>query len=117
MQTSTATGAAKAQLGPRAHALAAALNKQFGLTMRKTCRVLRLFAGLTLSLSGLSRYFDDYGYLGVTVDINHPGQAAFKTRARRSTNPALPYICALWPSAGSRAPRQDHCSIAQSPPR
>ena len=48
LQTSTATGAARAQLGPRAHALAAALNKQFGLTMRKTCRVLRLLAGLTL---------------------------------------------------------------------
>jgi len=55
LQTSTATGAAKVQLGPRAHALAAALNKQFGLTMRKTCRVLRLFAGLTLSPGGLAQ--------------------------------------------------------------
>lgn len=55
MQTSTATGAAKAQLGPRAHALAAALNKQFGLTMRKTCRVLRLLAGLVLSPGGLAQ--------------------------------------------------------------
>lgn len=55
LQTSTATGAAKAQLGPRAHALAAALNKQFGLTMRKTCRVLRLVAGLTLSPGGLAQ--------------------------------------------------------------
>src|SRR3954467_11392608 len=54
LQTSTATGAAKAQLGPRAHALAAALNKQFGLTMRKTCRVLQLLAGLTLSPGGLA---------------------------------------------------------------
>ena len=54
LQTSTATGAARAQLGPRAHALAAALNKQFGLTMRKTCRVLRLLAGLTLSPGGLA---------------------------------------------------------------
>jgi hypothetical protein len=55
LQTSTATGAAKAQFGPRAHALAAALNKQFGLTMRKTCRVLRLLAGLTLSPGGLAQ--------------------------------------------------------------
>jgi hypothetical protein len=55
LQTSTATGAARAQLGPRAHALAAALNKQFGLTMRKTCRVLRLLAGLTLSPGGLAQ--------------------------------------------------------------
>lgn len=55
MQTSTATGAAKAQIGPRAHAAAAALNKQFGLTMRKTCRVLRLFAGLVLSPGGLAQ--------------------------------------------------------------
>lgn len=54
LQTSLATGAAKAQLGPRAHALAAALNKQFGLTMRKTCRVLRLLAGLALSPGGLA---------------------------------------------------------------
>ena len=55
LQTSMATGAAKAQLGPRAHALAAALNKQFGLTMRKACRVLQLFAGLTLSPGGLAQ--------------------------------------------------------------
>lgn len=55
LQTSTATGAAKAQLGPRAQALAAALNKQFGLTMRKTCRVLQLVAGLALSPGGLAQ--------------------------------------------------------------
>ena len=55
LQTSTATGAAQVQLGPRAHALAAALNKQFGLTMRKTCRVLKHLAGLTLSPGGLAQ--------------------------------------------------------------
>ncbi len=55
LQTSTATGAAKTQLGPRAQALAAALNKQFGLTMRKTCRVLQLLTGLTLSPGGLAQ--------------------------------------------------------------
>ncbi|HEY2307932.1 MAG TPA: IS66 family transposase [Streptosporangiaceae bacterium] len=55
LQTSTATGAARTQLGPRARALAAALNKQFGLTMRKTCRVLQLVAGLALSPGGLAQ--------------------------------------------------------------
>ena len=55
LQTSTATGAAKTQLGPRAHALAAALNKQFGLTTRKTCRVLKHLVGLTLSPGGLAQ--------------------------------------------------------------
>jgi transposase len=54
LQTSMATGAAKVPLGPRARALAASLNKQFGLTMRKTCRVLRLLAGLILSPGGLA---------------------------------------------------------------
>jgi transposase len=54
LQTSMATGAAKVQLGPRARALAASLNKQFGLTMRKTCRVLKQLAGLTLSPGGLA---------------------------------------------------------------
>jgi hypothetical protein len=53
LQTSTATGAARAQLGPRA--LAAALNKQFGLTMRKACRVLRHLTGLSLSPGGLAQ--------------------------------------------------------------
>ena len=55
LQTSAATGAARAQLGPRARALATALNKQFGLTLRKTCRVLRLLAGLALSPGGLAQ--------------------------------------------------------------
>ncbi len=43
---------AKTQLGPHAHALAASLKKPFGLTMRTTCRVLRLLAGLVLSPGG-----------------------------------------------------------------
>ncbi|MDB5353073.1 MAG: hypothetical protein JWN86_4320 [Planctomycetota bacterium] len=54
LQTSTATGAAQVQLGPRARALALSLNEQFGLTMRKTCRVLKQVAGLTLSPGGLA---------------------------------------------------------------
>lgn len=53
LQTSTATGAAKVQLGPRALAWAISLNKQFGLTTRKTCRVLKQLCGLQLSPGGL----------------------------------------------------------------
>jgi transposase len=54
LQTSTATGAAKVQLGPRARALAISLHQQFGLTMRKACRVLRSLVGLKLSPGGLA---------------------------------------------------------------
>jgi transposase len=54
LQTSRATGAAQVQLGPRARALAISLNKEFGLTMRKACRVLKHLAGLTLSPGGLA---------------------------------------------------------------
>ena len=55
LQTSLAEGAAKVQLGPRALALAASLNKSLGLTMRKTCRVLKELAGLRVSPGGLSQ--------------------------------------------------------------
>lgn len=55
LQTSRAGGAAKVQLGPRALALAVTLNKQHGLTMRKTCRVLQDLCGLKLSAGGLSQ--------------------------------------------------------------
>lgn len=55
LQTSTGQGAAQVQLGPRALALAALLNKQLGLPMRKTCRVLRQLGGLSLTPGGLSQ--------------------------------------------------------------
>lgn len=58
LQTSDAQGAAKVQLGPRALALAVVLNKHHGLTMRKTCRVLREIAGLKLTPGGLSQAED-----------------------------------------------------------
>jgi transposase len=54
LQVSLAEGAAAVQLGPRALGLAAQLNKQHGLTMRKTCAVLREAFGLRLSPGGLS---------------------------------------------------------------
>jgi hypothetical protein len=55
LQMSEATGAAKVQLGPRAVALAIALNKQHGLTTRTCCRVLEQLGGLRLSPGGLSQ--------------------------------------------------------------
>jgi len=54
-QVSTAAGAAGTHIGRRALALAAALNKQFGLTMRKTTAVLEEHFGLRITPGGLSQ--------------------------------------------------------------
>jgi transposase len=58
LQMSLATGAASVQLGPRALALAADLNKAKGLSMRKTCVILRDCFSLQLSAGGLSQALD-----------------------------------------------------------
>ena len=58
LQMSLATGAAGVQLGPRALALAADLNKAKGLSMRKTCLILRDCFSLQLSAGGLSQALD-----------------------------------------------------------
>jgi len=58
LQTSRGRGAAKVQLGPRALAIAVALNKHLGLTMRKTCRVLKQVFSLRLTPGGLSQASD-----------------------------------------------------------
>ena len=58
LQTSTAQGAARTHLGPRALALAALLNKHLGLTMGKTCQVLKNLCGLRLSRGVLSQALD-----------------------------------------------------------
>jgi Transposase IS66 family. len=55
MQVSLAQGAAGVQLGPAALGLAAELNKKHGLTMRRTCAVLKQVFGLSLSPGGLSQ--------------------------------------------------------------
>jgi hypothetical protein len=55
LQTSVAQGAAKVQLGPRALALAALLNKKLGLTMRKTREVLCQLGGLKITAGGISQ--------------------------------------------------------------
>jgi hypothetical protein len=75
LKTSEATGAAGVQLGPRAQALAAALNKQHGLTMRTTCRVLDQLAGLRLSPGGLAQLVQrvahkaEAAYAALIIDI------------------------------------------------
>lgn len=51
-QTSDAIGAAGSQLGPRAVAIAAQLNKELGVAMAKVCRILVLF-GLKVTPGGL----------------------------------------------------------------
>jgi transposase len=55
LQVSLAEGAAGVQLGPRALGVAAQLNKQHGLTVRKTCAVLRELFQLRLSGGGLTQ--------------------------------------------------------------
>jgi hypothetical protein len=75
LKTSEATGAAATQLGPRAQALAATLNKHHGLTMRTTCRVLDQLAGLHLSPGGLAQLVQrvahqaEAAYAALVVDI------------------------------------------------
>lgn len=54
-QVSTAVGAAGTHLGKNALALAADLNKHFGITMRKTCRILDEHFGLSVTPGGLSQ--------------------------------------------------------------
>ncbi len=68
LQMSLAEGAAQVQLGPRALALAADLNKAKGLSMRKTCQVLRDGFGLSLTPGGLSQALDR---LGAKIEPRH----------------------------------------------
>jgi transposase len=57
-QTSDALGAAAAQVGPRALALAVQLNKTIGASMVKTATILRQVSGITLTAGGLSQALD-----------------------------------------------------------
>jgi len=54
-QVSRAVGAAGTHIGRNALALAADLNKHYGITMRKTCAILREHFGLQISPGGLSQ--------------------------------------------------------------
>ncbi|MEO0887303.1 MAG: transposase [Cyanobacteria bacterium J06648_10] len=58
LQVSRATGAAGTHLGPRVLGLAAMLNKDLKLTMRKSTQVLNQLLGVTLSPGGLSQALD-----------------------------------------------------------
>ena len=55
LQTSNALGAANVQLGPEALALGAHLNKQVGLSLGQTSKVLQLGFGLQVSRAGIYR--------------------------------------------------------------
>src|SRR6516162_7679072 len=92
LQMSLATGAAGVQLGPRALALAADLNKAKGVSMRKTCAVLRDGFGLQLSPGGLSQALDR---LAVKVQ---PQYDAIATELRQA--PALHSDETSWWVAG-----------------
>jgi hypothetical protein len=61
LQMSEASGAAKVQLGPRALALAAIINKRYGATMRTTCRLLQETAGLRVTPGGLAQALQRVG--------------------------------------------------------
>ncbi len=54
-QTSDALGAAAAQIGPRALALAVCLNKELGLPVGKVAKVLRELGGLMVTPGGLQQ--------------------------------------------------------------
>ena len=54
-QTSDALGAAAAQVGPRAVALAVQLNKTVGASMGKTAAIVRQVSGIALTPGGLSQ--------------------------------------------------------------
>jgi hypothetical protein len=89
---SLATGAAGIQLGPRVLALAADLNKAKGLSMRKTCAVLRDCFGLQLSPGGLSQALDR---LAAKVKPHYDALALELRQA-----PALPSDQTSWWVAG-----------------
>jgi transposase len=66
-QTSDAIGAACSQLGPRAVAIAAQLNKELGVAMGKVSQILGLF-GLTVTAGGL---YQAIGRLAIACQPTH----------------------------------------------
>jgi transposase len=75
LKTGKGALASQVHLGPRALAVAATLNKQHGLSMRKTCGVLQDLCGLKLSPGGLSQALDrladrvNNDYQGLFADL------------------------------------------------
>lgn len=79
LQSSRGQGAAGVQLGPRALALAAILNKKLGLTTRKTCSVLKQLCGLSITPGGLAQA------LARVAQKVEPEYAQLKQQVRTST--------------------------------
>jgi transposase len=77
LQTGRAGGAAAAQLGPRALALACDLNKAKGLSMRRTVAILREHFGLKITPGGLAQLVQRVGrrlqpeYDQMAQDLRH----------------------------------------------
>src|SRR5579859_81177 len=61
LQTSTATGAAAAQVGPEAQAVAAELHYQMGLSMKKTAKVMWRLLGIRISAGGVAQMLGRLG--------------------------------------------------------
>jgi transposase len=55
LQTAPGPGGSPVQIGPRALAAAAMLNKQLGVPMRKSCAILKSLTGLRLTPGGLAQ--------------------------------------------------------------
>jgi len=77
-QTSDAIGAAACQVGPRAVAIAAQLNKELGVAMGKVSQILELF-GVSVTAGGL------YQAIGRLADAAQPTCQALMVAVRQST--------------------------------
>ncbi|MDQ3093396.1 MAG: transposase [Actinomycetota bacterium] len=77
-QTSDAIGAAGSQVGPRAVAIAAQLNKELGVAMGKVSKILELF-GVSITAGGL------YQAIGRLADAAGPTGQALMVAVRQST--------------------------------
>jgi transposase len=61
LQTSVATGAAAAQVGPEAQAVAAELHYQMGLSMKKTAKVMWRLLGIKITAGGVAQMLGRLG--------------------------------------------------------
>jgi len=53
LKSSDAVGAARVQLGPRAQSMAVSLQYHYGLSKRKSCRIMKDYFGITFTAGGL----------------------------------------------------------------
>jgi transposase len=94
LQTSDALGAAAAQVGPRAVALAAQLNKELGLPMGKVARILLEVCGVQVTPGGL--------YLGIARLANAAGATYLALVAGVQASRAVAADETGWRVAGTR---------------